>query len=33
MGSQTFANNVGVNGQTNSTITLGYSTLRIDGRI
>lgn len=33
MGSQTFADSVGVHGQTNSTITVGYSTLRISGRI
>ena len=33
MGSQTFADFVGVNGQTNSTITVGYSTLRISGCI
>ena len=33
MGSQTFADSVGVNGQTNGTITVGYSTLPISGRI
>ncbi len=33
MGVQTYADSVGVNGYTNSTITVGYSTLRISGRI
>ena len=33
MGSQTFADSVGVNGQTNGTITVGYSTLPISRRI